>query len=442
MPKSENAIQFRKPAFIQKCFKQNEPWRDILKILTVESKKRPSNIFYQMAYDYLAPLLIIFSIIQWRRFRKQKVEIVYYLARDARTLLDVYDLLADILPGSCPRRYIRLSRRAIAIAHPDDLLQNVKHIAGKFGKKQISHWLSNFSVSTELRQNILSHAGLDENSRFTASNRKSLMVACHKLLPDITKEQIVQKAIIRDYLFQEAGGNSFQRVGIVDSGWACTTQDIIQSLLTEAELVSGMYLGVSHQGMKPDSRNSKYGLLRDDFRNCQYHNPLESTAGVIRVWETILREPTQTILTLQRSYRNLIIPIIDTKQIVAELEKQRANDIYSGVCDGTYARIKQASIMIQLLDKYSDTDFEIAATMTAKKISSYPSKHLANAIINIGFDEGAAGGQRGNLGVQGIRKGIAWYPGILSSIGLQRMLPILVSGVRILLSWQRNRPNI
>lgn len=434
MPKPENAIQFRKPAVIQKCFKQKKPWRDILKILSVETKNRSSDIFYQMAYDYLAPLLVIFSIVQWRRFREQKIDIAFYIARDARIPLDVYDLLSDILPGSCPRRYIRLSRRAIAIAHPDNYLLNVKHLAGKIGKKKISHWLSNFTVSSELRKNILLKAGVSENADFTHTTRTSLIAACQYFLPEIIQEQNTQKDIIRDYLHQEAGDISLRRVGIVDSGWACTTQDTIRYLLDDTDVISGIYFGVSWQGQEPNLCNLKYGLLRDDFRDCKHHNPLESSAGVIRLWDTILREPVQTVLELKRTQDNHILPIFNKKQIFGESEKQSANSIHCGVFDGAYARIKQTSILVQLSDKYTDIDFEMAATFFAKYISSHPSGNLARALLNLGFDEGAADGLKISIGINGLKKGVAWYPGMLSALDLKSISPILMTASRFIKS--------
>ncbi|MGD9974265.1 MAG: HAD-IA family hydrolase [Desulfatirhabdiaceae bacterium] len=430
MPKPGNPIQIRRPAILKKLNKTQKPWQNIVKLLTVEPADQSADIFYRMAYDYLAPLLIIFSIVQWRRFREQKIELVYYIARDARTLLDVYDILADVLPGSCPRRYIRLSRRAIAIAHPDDLLQNVRHLAGKMGKKKIAHWLGNFTVSARLKQDILTRAGLDEQAVFTPSTRQKLIDACHHYLPEITAEQTEQKTIIRDYLLQEAGDIPIRRIGIVDSGWACTTQDIIQYLLPEAEIVSGMYLGVSHQGMRPNDRNIKYGLLRDDFRRCRHHNILESTAGVIRIWETLLREPVESTRFLHLISKGQIVAVANINQTIGEYEKRVAEVVVQGVRQGTTARLKGVSTL-PFLDTYQLSDFEIAATMIALNVSTYPSRHYAKSLLRVGFEEGAAGGFINSIGTSGITNGTAWYPGLLSSIGLNWTTSLIIKLLQI-----------
>ena len=433
MPKQGDVIRFRKPVVVRKLIGEKKPWRDLVSLLMSVPGADSSSIYYRMGYDILAPLLIIFSIIQWRRFLEQKVDLVYYIARDARTLLDVYEILADILPGSCPRRYIRLSRKAIAIAHPDNYLENVKHLVGKVGRKKISHWLSNFTISAELRRNILSYARLDEHAGFTDANRKRLLAACQRFSLEIQKERKTQIALIRDYLLQEAGSSSVRRIGIVDSGWAATTQDIIQSLLPEMERVSGMYLGVGHQGMKPDSRNLKYGLLRDDFRNCRHHNPLESTAGVIRVWDTILREPTWTVTSLERTSDNRVIPVCNHSKVIRQEEKQVSDAIRQGVRDGAWSRRQAASIIAELFGQYDISEFETTATEIANRIATQPSREIADVLISLKIEEGTADNAISSIGIGGILSGTAWYPGILAKMGLQCMSPMFENVARCLI---------
>lgn len=434
MPHPGNKLQIRSLPLEKRYRRHQKLWKDIVQALKFPPAKKEADPYFKLAYDHLSPLLIIFSIVQWRRFLKQKIDIAFYIARDAKVMLDVYNIIAHLLPGSPPRHYIRLSRRAVAIAHPDDLLQNVMHLPGKVGKKKVSEWLSNFTVSFGLRHDILSYAGVDETDNFTKFVWESLKGACRRLLPAITEEQDTQKQIIRDYLQQNAGNVACRRVGIVDSGWACTTQDSLRSILSDSEIISGMYLGVSAQGHKPDSQNIKYGLLRDDFRKCRHHNPLESTAGVVRMWDTILREATGTVLKLHRQPDNRVEPLLDGEKIFGDIEYKAADSIRRGIHEGTSARIKGVSLIVELSKQFTDADFEVAATMISRNISSHPSRDMAKAIIRLGFDEGTAGGNKGSLGgIGGVKNGVAWYPGILASLGLRWMSPILEAGARVIL---------
>ena len=438
MPHPGNTLQIRSLPLEKKYRRHQKLWKDIVQALKFPSAKKEADTYFKFAYDHLAPLLIIFSIVQWRRFLKQKIDITFYIARDAKVMLDVYNTIAHLLPGSPPRHYIRLSRRAVAIAHPDDLLQNVIHLAGKSGKKKIYEWLSNFTISSRLRHEILSHAKVSETDNFTELVRVSLRDACRKILPAIIEEQNDQKRLIHDYLLQQAGTVSLQRVGIVDSGWACTTQDSLQNVLNDSEIISGMYLGVSNQGHQPDGRNIKYGLLRDDFRKCRHHNPLESTAGVIRMWDTVFREASGTVLKLYRQPDNSVKPLLDDEKIFGDVEYMAADSIRQGILEGTLARIKGVSLIIELSKQFTDADFEIAATTISREISTHPQSDIAKAVIKLGFDEGGAGGSKGSMsGIKGIQNGIAWYPGILASLGLRWMAPIMEFAAIALLKQKR-----
>src|SRR5690606_30154273 len=72
--------------------------------------------------ELLAPLLAAFTLVARRRFAEDCVERVLFLARDAHLMHAAWAaLVGDDGP---PAAYVRLSRRAIALAHPDDLLRS------------------------------------------------------------------------------------------------------------------------------------------------------------------------------------------------------------------------------------------------------------------------------------------------------------------------------
>lgn len=426
------------PAKVKRTFLQQTGCQEILQALHVSPAPDSSAPYFRLAYDYLAPLLIILSIVQWRRFLAQDIEMAFYIARDARIMMEVYDAIFDLLPGSCPQRYIRLSRRSVALVHPDNLFQNVIPLAGKVGRRTISEWLSNFTLDDGLRQRILAESGLMEFTPFTPTSRNALRKACQIHLADIEKMQDELRTLIRDYLFQEAKTHRFRKIGIVDSGWACTTQDTLRGVFADAELISGMYFGVSRQGHAPTASNQKYGLLRDDFRNLRHHNPVESSAGVVRLWDTLLREPAGSVRRLERCTDKRVQPILDEGKVIGRLEREAADAIRHGVLLSTRARRKGVALLVKLSDHLDDGDFEKAATAISGKISTYPTRQIADAILRLGFDEGTAQGNSGNLGLSRIKQGVAWYPGILARFRLGWSAPIL-KYLATVLRWQKNK---
>ncbi len=408
-------------------------FEEIVRNIEAEPAPYNSDPYFRLAYNYMAPLAVILSLVQWRRFREQGIESIFYIARDAYIMLDVYNMLTGLLKDDLRRFYIRLSRKAVALAHPDDLLQNAEPVAGKLGRRSVGEWLSNFAVDSDFRQDILSEAGVNENSRFDEKARYRLRTACRgSLLSVIQDRQRDQRNLIKDYLIQQSGQTGLKRVGIVDSGWACTIQDVIRGVLEDADIVSGVYFGVSAQGNRPDEGNLKYGLLRDDFRQARHQNPLEASAGVIRVWDTLLREPVGTVSRLRRLNDGTVEPEIEDQSVIGEIEALAGRSIRLGVRKGTEARLKGISLLLESIKSFSDSDFENTANAFAHRISTYPSREIAKAIMRLGFDEGTASGNEGSLGLRGIREGTAWYPGVLANFGLAWTYPALQFAAKIL----------
>ena len=413
--------------------KKKSPDKEIIQILQRPQVARGLSVYYRVANYYIAPLLILFCVWQWRHFSKQEVDIVFYIARDARAMFDVYQLISSQLPGSPPCNYIRLSRKIVAIGHPDELLLNVKPLPGKLGKKRIVHWMSNFPLGPELQKKVLDSAGLDENEKFNNTNKKKLKLSIVRHQKEIKYCIDEQKQLIRDYIVQQAGGRSINKIGLVDSGWACTIQDSLRNILEEVELITGVYFGVSSEGCQPDYKNKKIGLLRDDFRNLSHFNALESSAGVIRLWDTILRETVGTATHLERDNEGKVIPVTANVSAMERLEREAGAFIKEGVIDGAKARMKSVKLLVSLLDQFSDSDIEKAAAEISKRITIHPKREIASAFLRLGFDEGVECGSKAYLGFAGIKKRVAWYPGILSFYGFPFLSKFLEPVAKIIL---------
>lgn len=425
MPQATNLIPQVMPNRLKKIFVKPDNHREIIQALTAPSKIT-ADPYYDLAYNDLSRLLIIFSIAQWRRFATENIEVAFYIARDARLMLDVYDLIADLLPGSCPRHYIRLSRKAVALLHPREYLLSARPLSGKIGRKSIAEWVSNFSLNNQLDHQILKEAGLTGREPLNKGTRYLLSSACRKLESAIERERRNQNALLRAFFFQIPTHSSLKRMGIIDSGWACTIQDTLRHVIPEHDLISGFYIGVSHQGQRPTNVNRKYGILRDDFRRPPHQNAVEASAGVVRLWDTLLRETAGTVDRLIRCPNTgKVTPVLKTPHQLNKQERNASDTIRIGVREGTLARRSRIASLVQLSEHYSDTDIEQAATQISKNITTRPNRRLAKAILQLGFDEGTAKGQSGNIGLGGVRKGVAWYNGLLAQVGCGWLSPLL-----------------
>ena len=340
-------------------------------------------------------------------------------------MLDVYDLVADLMPGSCPRYYIRLSRKAVALVHSRNYLISAQPLAGKVGRKTVAEWLGNFKLEDYLVSEILKRAGLTGDALFSNPSRIAIKEACQSLQPTIEQAQIELSQMIKDFLTQTCSSSRLNRIGIIDSGWACTIQDSIRNVLSDTELISGMYIGVSHQGLPSTPSNLKYGILRDDFRAPLHNNPLEASAGVVRLWDTLLRETAGTVDKLIRYPDGKVSPVLKTPSQLRKLEIGAAESIRKGIHEGTLARRAGISLLSKIIDHFSEADFERAATAIARHVTTRPSRRTAAAIINLGFDEGTARGKDGSIGIKGLNRGVSWYSGILTKAGCGWISPLM-----------------
>ncbi|MBN1944407.1 MAG: HAD family hydrolase [Bradymonadales bacterium] len=398
---------------------------ELERLLYVSPPPVDSHPLYRLGYSHLAPLLLLFSFVQWQIFRSHGVDLVFYLARDGRSILDAYDLLADILPDSPPRRYLRLSRQSVSLSGPKDYLLTLSGIPGKFGRSSIGEFLGSFQLPLPLLDSILTTSQLPLKAPFNAINQNRLLSALdlHNEAIQACREQ--QRQLIRDYIKQESEPLRPSRIGLVDSGWGCTTQDAVWFSLGGETTVSGCYLGISRHGVLPTSTNLKHGLLRDDYRTLRYANAMIRSAGAIRVLEIVLREPGPTVVRLSRSEDGGVVPVLSRRNPLTPTEIANREQFSRGLEQGLESLKPALETMVSQDRSWSESSIEAAAAALTRRVVSRPDRATARSIMELSVDEGAAGEKKGSIGLDGLRSGTTWYAGVLAQHGLSIGLPAL-----------------
>ncbi len=425
-----------KPA--QKGILSWSPHFDLISLLD-HKPSDSSDVVYRAAYSHLAPLMIIYSIYQWKLFSKYSINDAYYIARDAYCMKYAYDMLEKYLPGSPRRHYIRLSRKSLALAHPDDLLVTAQPLPGKVGKKTVDEWLSNFVLPEELSDVLLAEAGYSRNSSFDKAFRRSFVKACRKHSEEIAACRADLSAMIRDYLVQITGRQPAGRIAIVDSGWAGTIQDILSHVLYDVEGILGIYLGVSNQGHPSRPASLKFGMLRDDYRSMKGRNPWEGTAGVIRLWDTLLREPVGTTRRLARRGDGTIHAQMDSPARFGEKERELARTVFDGVRAGIEGYRASIPLIVNVSTTLTLEDLMSAAKAIAFPLTTCPHRHFVEGLEDIGFDEGAAAGQWQSLHSVDLKAFTAWIPGLLCKYRLGPVIPWMTPLLQVAIQWQKLR---
>lgn len=372
-----------------------------------------TNALYEAGRSLLAPMLVAVTIANHAALLAANVQHVAYIARDAWPLFGVAERLAGQLAANFERSYIRLSRRALSLAHPGDLLSRSVGLAGRFGKANAGELLAGFDLSAELHYDLLAAAGLSDDSPLRPGASAALRRACEQLAPRIAVAQREQRQLLRDYL-EGHGIGAHNSLAIVDTGWAGTTQDAVAAVLPEAQQVVGLYLGVSRGGLPDDHRSKKFGILWDDPRGQPPLNPLERSAGVIRVWDLLMREPAPTVRCLRRAPNGAVVARMYESR--AGFDVAAASELSAGISAGV-AAIEPRIPAIQQVFAPENPVWREAARALAAELTTRPSRSFAHAISELAIDEGAAQGARTGLGFADLRTGLAWYPGVAAQLG-------------------------
>ncbi len=366
------------------------------------------------ARSLLAPMLAAAAIAHEAELRRRGIADAVYLARDAWPLLHVAERVAPLMRSAVQRHYVRTSRRALSLAHPDDLLQAAGGLAGKFGKRTVGELLAPFDLRDELYAALLRDAGLEAASAATPPARAALRAACARHAHAIAAAQHDQRALVRD-LFEQTLGAVPSRLALIDSGWAGTSQDAIAASLGDNVTVLGLYLGVGRGALPSRPGNEKRGLLWDAWAGLAPLDPLERSAGVVRVWDRLLREPHASVRRLRRASGGRVEPELASPP--AERELDAARRIAAGIERGLD---EIESGLRALLDAYG-VDAPLwtrAARALACALTTRPSPAFAQAVLDLDFDEGAIQGRAVRVDLRGLGDGLVWIPGVAASLGV------------------------
>jgi FMN phosphatase YigB (HAD superfamily) len=396
----------------------------IARALSARAGCTEQHALYRFGYGRVAELLAAFSIWQWRTFRDHGVDDVLYVAREGRRLLAARELLDDALPDGPRRHYVRLSRRAVTLALDEDWLAGDGTMPGKVSGASADAFLNSFDLPTTLRDKVLLSAQLAPDARLDAAARARLNAALRTHRAEIDSLRGRRSDDLRAYLEQVVGRGDLGTLGIVDSGWAGTTQQAVAAVLGSDERVVGAYVGVSDQGPEPTRVSQKMGLIRDDYRG-GLAIPALRAAGVIRAVELTLSDPREpTTLGLRRDEHGAIEPVLDERRDLPASRAAAVDALEAGIEAGVAARLDGVRCLAEQ-EALSLASLETYARLQARRAYCCPPRDAAAALLDFEFDEGAVRGKTSTLGLAGLRDSVAWLPGIFAKYRLGALQPVL-----------------
>ena len=333
-------------------------------------------------------------------------EATLFLARDAEPLLAACDALH---PAPGLRHYLRLSRRSVLLAHPGDLLFRVT-LSGKIGKRSLRAFVAGFELPDGVAERWLSELGSEADAPMSDATVAAWQAVLRRNGREYEALRQEQRVLLEDYMRSLIGER--RKLLVVDLGWAGTIQDAIAAVLPDCE-VHGRYAGVTRGGEPTSARASKRGLVFD-IPAGRGAPLLGTSAGVMRLWELLLREPTGSVRRLVRDTAGAVTAELDAPPplTAAALElAEEARTLLLATADCAGPSYRQ---LLALQDEVCGQLLERVARRAWEGLTLMPDGAFARRILDLEMDEGASRGVMTTLGIGGLRSGVSWWPGLLA----------------------------
>ena len=374
--------------------------RTVLRHLMPAADGRPEPLAGEAAHFVLATAAWV-----CQQERRLEAEATLFLARDAEPLLAACDALH---PAPGLRHYLRLSRRSVLLAHPGDLLFRVT-LSGKIGKRSMRAFVAGFELPDGVSERWLSElgGGADEPLSEATIAAWQEVLRRNSVEYDAVKEE--QRSLLGGYLRSLIGER--RKLLVIDLGWAGTIQDAIAAVLPDCE-VHGRYAGVTRGGEPSCSRASKQGLVFD-IPAGRGAPLLGTSAGVMRLWELLLREPTGSVRRLVRDEAGVVSAELDRPPPLTAAALELAQEARSQLLETARFAGPSYAQLLALQDDVCSRLLERIARRAWEGLTLLPDGAFARRILDIEMDEGASRGVMTTLGIGGLRSGVSWWPGLV-----------------------------
>lgn len=280
MPKKIGMHSFHFPKNInlnlfvdKKIYKQMPEYADLCSFINNHASahkwdalhpNQPFDYFAEVGYEVLGPVL--YGFVNWLQteFEKDKIDKVFFLARDGQLMQKAYQKLSTLLPNT----YMFASRKALIIPSlwMNPSLQEVRNAIFWGRRGTISEFLKKIGLNPiEFEQNYKSYSfSLQTTYEYEElwKNPDFLYVFENKVKDKMVKHSRKMYNLVLEYLQQI---NFKGRVAIIDIGWYGHMQRALDKIINFAQLpvkTYGYYLGIRPESPMLNFINSK-GYLFD-----------------------------------------------------------------------------------------------------------------------------------------------------------------------------------
>ncbi|ALV91150.1 MULTISPECIES: HAD-IA family hydrolase [Pantoea] len=262
---------------------------------------------YKLGYIAIAPLM--FGFLQWimTQAKRDGVDQLLFLSRDAQVLYRMANVLFPIEDGWPEIKYALSSRRSARVAsifHKGDIselidsaISNCKlneFFSGKFG-------FDIFSTDVEL---IHKHGFNSFDQQISHLNREQLRELSYDISNEIIAAAKKEREHLRDY-YVKLGVTEKNSIGLVDIGYAGTMQAALEKI-TDAEHIKGYYYITFESALNQLERTGSMRGYAGEFVKRQIHSDPICHNGFL--YETIFCSSDSSFIAFKEKNENHAMP--------------------------------------------------------------------------------------------------------------------------------------
>lgn len=214
-------------------------------------------VAYNVGFNVIGPVVLAFCQWTLERAKQEKIEKLYFLAREGKLIKQVYDAWTKKDKNVPKSHYLQVSRRAVTVPLITSMDEVLEIASGDFYANKIEYFLVErfgISLSTEEWNEVYAKKLWikGELLRIADKDLKKLKPLLTHLLPKMLEEARQERKTLELYMEQmELKDNS--KKAVVDVGYSGTIQKALNNLLGKP--LHGLYFATSEkvsQGLKED----------------------------------------------------------------------------------------------------------------------------------------------------------------------------------------------
>ncbi len=255
--------------------------------------------YQKLGYEILGPILYGYTSWLYEQIKKDKIEKIYFLARDAKIIMEVYEKRYG---KKIPIHYLHISRKAVVLAN----LQNLQNFDDLFTRSK-----SLFTKVSTVKDmlHLLNIKGYcpHESKMLSELNNIEKQEIFNKIHKEVENYSSIQNKYFKKYLKQE---NFSGRVAIVDIGWNGTSQYYLNQYIDDNTKLYGYYIGIykSNEYLEYNHLHRQGYLFNQDL-DMEFQSIISLNLGI---FETLFLSTEESTIGYQEQ-RKIITPIYGIK---------------------------------------------------------------------------------------------------------------------------------